>query len=57
MRNIFPIKVATWVILLTGYERYERAMLDFVAWGTARKRNLALFMAIIFVAPMVLMLI
>lgn len=51
------ITIVSVLILLAGYERYERAMLDFVAWGTARKRNLALFMAIIFVAPMVLMLI
>ena len=32
-------------------------MLSFVAWLTARNRNLALFMAVIFVVPIVLMLV
>jgi hypothetical protein len=32
-------------------------MLDFVAWVTGSNRNLALFMATIFVVPIILMLI
>lgn len=45
------------VILTTGYHHYERAMLDFVNWITAKKRNLAVFMAIIFVVPIILILV
>ncbi len=50
------IAVVSIVILSTIYHRYERGMLDFVAWVTAKNRNLALFMATIFVVPIVLML-
>ena len=35
----------------------QRAMLEFVAWVTGSNRNLALFMATIFVAPIILMLV
>jgi Na+/phosphate symporter len=45
------------VILTTVYHRYERAILDFVNWITAKKRNLAVFMAIIFVVPIILILV
>ena len=45
------------VILAVCYRRYERAMLDFVAWATAGNRNLALFVALIFLTPIILMLV
>lgn len=45
------------VILTTSYHHYERAMLAFVNWVTARKRNLAVFLAIIFVVPIILVLV
>ena len=45
------------VILATAYRRYERAMLGLVAAMTASNRNLALFMAVISVVPIVLMLV
>ncbi len=50
------ITIVSVVILMTIYHRYERAMLDFVEWVTARRRNLAIFMTIIFVTPLLLML-
>jgi Na+/phosphate symporter len=42
-------------ILTAGYHHYEHAMLGFVSWVTARTRNLAIFMAVIFVVPLILM--
>ena len=42
-------------ILLTMYQRYQRWILGLVGWITASNRNLALFMAIIFFVPIVLM--
>jgi len=50
------ISLVSIAILATIYHRYQRAMLDFVAWGVARNRNLALFMTAIFLIPILLML-
>jgi Na+/phosphate symporter len=55
--EMISITIVSVIILTTSYHRYERAMLDFVNWATARKRNLAIFMAIIFVVPIVLVLV
>jgi len=53
--EMLSITLVSMVILATMYYHYERAMLGFVAWVTARKRNLALFMISIFVVPIILM--
>jgi Na+/phosphate symporter len=53
--EMLSITLVSMVILATVYYHYERAMLGFVAWVTARKRNLAWFMISIFVVPIVLM--
>jgi sodium-dependent phosphate cotransporter len=55
--QMFSITVVSVIILATFYRRFERAMLRFVAWVTARNRNLALFMAVIFMVPITLMLV
>jgi hypothetical protein len=55
--EMFSITVVSVVILATIYRRYERGMLSLVAWVTASNRNLAIFMAAIFIAPIALMLI
>ncbi len=55
--EMFSITCVSMIILATVYRRYERAMLEFVAWVTGSNRNLALFMATIFVAPIILMLV
>ena len=55
--QMISITLVSCVILFASYRRYERAMLDFVAWVTADNRNLALFMITIFVVPIILMLI
>ena len=53
--EMFSITVVSIIVLTTVYHRYQRTMLDFVAWVTASNRNLVLFMACIFVVPIVLM--
>jgi len=55
--QMVSITLVSCIILFAGYRRYERVMLDFVAWVTANNRNLALFMITIFVVPIILMLI
>jgi sodium-dependent phosphate cotransporter len=55
--EMISITLVSIVILTIGYHHYERAMLDFVHWVTARRRNLAIFMAVIFVVPIILVLI
>jgi sodium-dependent phosphate cotransporter len=55
--EMVSIALVSVIILLVSYYRYERAMLDFVNWVTANNLNLALFMASIFVVPIILMLV
>jgi len=55
--QMLSITTVSVIILATTYRRYERGMLSFVASMTASNRNLALFMAVIFVVPIVLMLV
>jgi sodium-dependent phosphate cotransporter len=55
--QMISITLVSSFILFTSYRRYERAMLDLVTWVTSDNRNLALFMIIIFVVPIILMLI
>jgi len=55
--EMFSITIVSVVILAVLYRRYLPAMLDLVAWVTASNRNLALFMTVILVVPVVMMLI
>ncbi|MCK6627705.1 MAG: hypothetical protein L6R45_21300 [Anaerolineae bacterium] len=55
--EMVSITLVSIAILTTSYHRYERAILDFVNWVTAKKRNLAVFMAIIFIVPIILVLV
>jgi Na+/phosphate symporter len=55
--QMLSITAVSIVILATAYRRYERVMLCFVGSMTASNRYLALFMAAIFVVPIVLMLV
>ena len=50
------ITIVSIFILVTIFHRYERAMLNFVSWTTSNNRNLALFMMIILILPIILML-
>jgi sodium-dependent phosphate cotransporter len=55
--QMFCITVVSVIILAIVYRPFERGMLRFVAWVTVRNRNLALFMAVIFMVPIALMLV
>jgi sodium-dependent phosphate cotransporter len=55
--EMVSITVVSLVILLTFYRAYQRAMLNFAGWVTASNRNLAIFVAIILVTPVILMLV
>ena len=53
--GMFSITVVSIAILTTVYRPYERAMLHSTTWVTSSNRNLALFMAGIFLVPILLM--
>jgi len=55
--EMFSVTIISILILATTYRRYERGMLSLVAWVTARNRNLAIFIGIIFLVPIALMLV
>ena len=55
--EMFSITIVSIIILATFYRSYERGMLKWVAWVTARNRNLAVFMISIFVVPLILVLV
>lgn len=56
LAEMICITIVSVIILMVVYHRFERAMLDFVAWVTADNRHLAFFMVTIFVVPLVLVL-
>ncbi len=53
---MLSVSLVSTLIYLTVYRRYERSMLLFVDWVTAKKSHLLLFMTLIIVAPIVLMI-
>jgi sodium-dependent phosphate cotransporter len=55
--EMVSISLVSIIILLFVYRRFERRMLDFVAWVTKGNRNVVLFMFSIFVIPVILMLV
>ena len=55
LAGMVSITIVSVIILATMYYHFERAMLNFVAWVTANNRNMAIFMASIFVIPIILM--
>jgi Na+/phosphate symporter len=57
LAEMLGVALASLIILLIAFRPYERAALRFVAWVTARNRNLALFMFTIFVVPLILVFI
>jgi Na+/phosphate symporter len=57
MAQMLAVGITSIIILLTVFRRYERGSLRFVHWVTVRNRNLALFMFVIFVVPLILVLI
>lgn len=57
LAQMVSITVVSFVILTAFYGRFERANLALVARVTGRGRNLALFIAVLFVVPIVLFLV
>jgi Na+/phosphate symporter len=55
LASMISIALVSLIILFTSYYRYERTTLEFVNWAIARDRNLAIFMAVTFVVPIILM--
>lgn len=54
--EMVSIALVSMAILAMTYHHYERGMLSFVGWLTSSNRNLASFMFVILVLPLVLML-
>jgi hypothetical protein len=54
---MLSIAAVSFIILITGYQLYQRMALRFVQWVTARNAHLAIFMVIIFVVPIILLLV
>ncbi len=55
--EMFSIAVISIIILALVYRVYEHSILRFVGWVTDSNRNLAIFMASIFVVPIILLLV
>ncbi len=55
--EMFSITAVSTFILAVSYRSYLRGMIRSVGWVTATNRNLALFVASIFVVPIILMLV
>jgi sodium-dependent phosphate cotransporter len=55
--EMFSVAIVSIIVLTTSYRRYGHWILGFVGWVTACNRNLALFMAVIFTVPILLMLV
>jgi Na+/phosphate symporter len=55
--SMVSITIVSIIILATVYHRYEHQMLAFIAWVMRDKRNLAFFVAIILVIPVILILV
>jgi Na+/phosphate symporter len=54
--SMASVTIVSLVVILLLFHRYEQAVLALVEWATARNRNLALFMGVILLAPILLML-
>lgn len=55
LTSMVSIAVVSFVLLFTSFHRYERAVLGLVDWVIAEKRNMFIFMLIIFAIPITLM--
>lgn len=56
LAQMVSITCVSLLVLLVGYHRYEQKIIDLVISSTASNRNLAIFMCIIFVLPLLLLL-
>jgi Na+/phosphate symporter len=56
LAEMVSILIISALVLTLVYRRYEHAVLDFVGWCTASRRNLGFFTLAIFAIPIVLVL-
>jgi Na+/phosphate symporter len=56
LAQMVGVGLVSLLILITFYDRYERSLLQVVAWVTRDNRHLAIFMVTIFVVPLLLLL-
>jgi Na+/phosphate symporter len=54
--SMASVTIVSLLVILLFFHRYEQAVLALVEWVTARNRNLALFMGVILLAPILLLL-
>jgi Na+/phosphate symporter len=54
--SMVSVTAISLLVIVLIFHRYEQAVLALVEWSTARNRNLALFMGIILLTPILLML-
>jgi sodium-dependent phosphate cotransporter len=52
---MLSITLVSVLVLGTVYHRYERLLLAFTAWATAKNRHLMIFMFVIFLVPLILL--
>lgn len=57
LAEMLSIAIVSGIILATFYQSYARSMLHVVAWVSENNRNLAIFMFIILLVPIILMLV
>ena len=57
LASMVSVTLVSLVVLLLLSQQHQRLVLRLVAWTTAGNRNLALFMAIILIVPLILMLV
>lgn len=57
LASMVSVLLVSLVVMLLLSRQHQRAVLRLVKWATAENRNLAIFMAVILVAPLILMLI
>ena len=55
--EMLTITLISMIILISFYPRYQKMILNFVSWITLKNQNLAVFLFVIFVVPILLLLI
>lgn len=57
LAEMLGVALAALILLLVAFKTYERSSLRFVTWVTEKNRNLAIFMFVIFLLPLILVFI
>lgn len=57
LAEMLGVAISAVIILLIAFRSYERSSLRFVSWVTEKNLNLAIFMIVIFIVPLILVFI